>query len=130
MGIYDAYNIDYGHVIPSLIHKLFLAKRDGGNLEVWGDGSAKREFLLADDLARVMYKILELEKIPIFNVHLNIGNGINGREASSEDETLKELLEKREKSESNIEKITTQHKSKNDNQLRNERAKIRGEKTK
>ena len=61
----DAYNIRYGHVIPSLIHKLYLAKRDATDFVVWGDGSALREFIYADDLAKIIYGLLEKKELPL-----------------------------------------------------------------
>jgi GDP-L-fucose synthase len=62
---HDAYNTEYGHVIPSLIHKLYLAKNNNTDFVVWGDGSAKREFIYADDLARVIYGLLDMHKLPL-----------------------------------------------------------------
>lgn len=63
-GINDLYNLKHGHVLPSLMHKLYLAKRDNTPLRVWGDGESRREFIYADDLARYLLKILELDEIP------------------------------------------------------------------
>ena len=60
-GEHDNYNLEYGHVIPSLIHKCFLAKRDDEPFYVWGDGSPLREFLYAKDVARVCVDMLEIE---------------------------------------------------------------------
>jgi GDP-L-fucose synthase len=51
-GIYDNFNTDQCHVIPSLINKFITAKEN--NLEevvCFGDGSPTREFLFSDDLA-------------------------------------------------------------------------------
>ncbi len=48
----DNYNLDTSHVIPALIRKTLLAKRNGErNLMVWGSGNPRREFLHADDMA-------------------------------------------------------------------------------
>lgn len=63
-GKNDWYNIDRGHVIPSLMHKLYNAIRDHEPLVLWGDGSALREFIYADDLARIIIKLLDLDEIP------------------------------------------------------------------
>merc|ERR1719145_63535 len=38
-GEFDNYSIDDGHVIPGLIHKCYIAKRDGTDLTIWGSGS-------------------------------------------------------------------------------------------
>uniref|UniRef100_A0A671SP33 GDP-L-fucose synthase n=1 Tax=Sinocyclocheilus anshuiensis TaxID=1608454 RepID=A0A671SP33_9TELE len=37
-GAHDNYNIEDGHVMPGLIHKTYLAKKEGKPLQVWGSG--------------------------------------------------------------------------------------------
>lgn len=63
-GAYDNFNLDDGHFIPSLIRKGYEAKLKGEPLVIWGDGRAKREVLTARDVARVCFKLLELETLP------------------------------------------------------------------
>jgi GDP-L-fucose synthase len=53
-GLNDNYQLDNAHVIPALIHKCFLAKQNGTAFEVWGDGSARREFIFAEDVANIV----------------------------------------------------------------------------
>lgn len=53
-GKNDNYNIENGHVIPSLIHKMYLAKQNKKNMVVWGSGKPIREFLYASDLAKIL----------------------------------------------------------------------------
>ena len=51
-GPRDSYDEQNSHVIPALILKFHYAKQTGQkNVEVWGDGTARREFLYVDDLA-------------------------------------------------------------------------------
>ena len=51
-GPEDNFNLETSHVIPALIKKIHMAKTKKQNyFEVWGDGSAMREFLHVDDLA-------------------------------------------------------------------------------
>lgn len=51
-GPRDNFEPDSSHVIPALIKKCVDAKQAGASqIEVWGDGSATREFLYADDAA-------------------------------------------------------------------------------
>lgn len=50
-GPHDNFNIDDGHVIPGLIHKCFLAQRDGGDFVVWGSGTPLRQFIASSDVA-------------------------------------------------------------------------------
>lgn len=63
-GRHDYYNLESGHVISSLIHKVYLAKQNKTPLKVWGNGTAKREFIYSNDLARFILKIIDLEVIP------------------------------------------------------------------
>ena len=52
-GECDNYNLEDGHVVPSLIHKCYIAKQTNTVLEVWGNGSPMREFLYSDDSTRL-----------------------------------------------------------------------------
>jgi GDP-L-fucose synthase len=52
-GPNDNFSLTEGHVVPSLIHKVYLAARNGEDLVVWGSGKPLREFLLVDDIARL-----------------------------------------------------------------------------
>lgn len=61
-GYNDNYTLESGHVIPSLIHKCYLAKRDNTPFVVWGSGNAEREFMFASDLGKVL-KSIHLEHI-------------------------------------------------------------------
>lgn len=48
----DKFHPDVSHVIPALIRKCVLAQEAGADeVEVWGTGSASREFLYVDDAA-------------------------------------------------------------------------------
>jgi GDP-L-fucose synthase len=58
-GPNDYYNLENGHVIPTLIHKCYLAKKNGTDLEVWGDGTPLREFIYSKDLAHITTLLLE-----------------------------------------------------------------------
>jgi GDP-L-fucose synthase len=53
-GKYDQFNLQTSHVIPALIHKCYLAKLNNTPLHVMGTGMVYREFIYADDLARVL----------------------------------------------------------------------------
>jgi GDP-L-fucose synthase len=56
-GKRDNYNIENGHVIPSLIHKMYIANATGSKMMVWGSGAAEREFVYAPDIARAVQMI-------------------------------------------------------------------------
>ena len=44
-GPRDKFDVEFGNVVPSLIRKFFDAKKSGGKVPVWGDGSAQRDFI-------------------------------------------------------------------------------------
>ena len=58
-GPYDNFDIQNGHVLPSLIHKAFIAKEKKIPLEVWGTGKPLREFMYAGDMARISLYLLD-----------------------------------------------------------------------
>jgi GDP-L-fucose synthase len=63
-GKYDNYNLDTGHVIPNLIHKCYLAKENNTPFIIWGSGQEEREFMYADDFAKIITDIHDKENIP------------------------------------------------------------------
>ena len=63
-GKNDNYNLETSHVIPSLIHKCYLAKKNNTKFQVWGDGTPRREFIYSDDLARICLDMLSLKAMP------------------------------------------------------------------
>ena len=64
-GESDNFNLRDGHVVPSLIHKCYVAKKDNAPLEVWGDGSSYREFVYAQDLAEACMQLLDnVDELP------------------------------------------------------------------
>jgi len=51
-GPNDNYDVENSHLFASFIRKFTLAKRNNlSEIEIWGDGSPKREFLHVDDMA-------------------------------------------------------------------------------
>ena len=48
-GPRDNFDINTGHVVPSLIHKCFLAKKNNKKFEVWGNPNDRRCFLFSSD---------------------------------------------------------------------------------
>ena len=58
-GPNDNYNLDSGHVIPSLIHKCYLAKKNNTNFEIWGTGTPYREFIYSKDDGYITQWVLE-----------------------------------------------------------------------
>jgi GDP-L-fucose synthase len=59
-GEHDNFDLENGHVIPSLIRKIWEAKiNNKPSFEVWGDGEIYREFTYAQDIARAILFCLE-----------------------------------------------------------------------
>jgi len=58
-GPHDNYSLDNGHVIPSLIHKCYIAKQNGTPFEVRGSGAPLRQFIYSDDLVLVIMESLD-----------------------------------------------------------------------
>ena len=73
-GRYDKYDPKHSHMIPAVIRRLHYAKlRNKETVEVWGDGSARREFMSAGDLADfIFYAIENFVRMPQV---LNVGIG-------------------------------------------------------
>jgi GDP-L-fucose synthase len=69
-GPYDNFNIEDGHVTPSLVAKFFQAAQKGQSVKVWGTGVAVRDFSYSDDAAQALYKVLLNAEGPI-----NLGSG-------------------------------------------------------
>ena len=59
-GKNDNFSLEDGHVIPSLIHRCYLAKKEGTEFVVKGSGKPLRQFIYSEDLARLMmWSLLE-----------------------------------------------------------------------
>lgn len=52
-GPHDNFSIKNGHVIPGLIHKCYIAKRDNTPFTIWGSGKPLRQFVYSRDLAEL-----------------------------------------------------------------------------
>lgn len=82
-GPNDNYDLEKSHVLPAMLRKFITATRNNlPEVELWGTGSPRREFLHVDDLATACLHLMEhySEKGLV-----NIGTG--------EDVTIKELAE-------------------------------------
>ena len=58
-GPNDNFNLKNGHVIPSLIHKCYLAKEKNEDFRIWGSGKPLREFIHSSDIAKLTKWVLE-----------------------------------------------------------------------
>ncbi|MBP9134875.1 MAG: GDP-L-fucose synthase [Saprospiraceae bacterium] len=72
-GPNDNYDLNNSHVIPALIRKFYQATEEGKpEVEIWGTGNPKREFLHVDDLAEACLFIMLRYSEEQF---INIGSG-------------------------------------------------------
>jgi GDP-L-fucose synthase len=79
-GRFDKFDPKYSHLIPAIIHKVHLAKvRQEKTVEIWGDGSARREFMYVGDLADAILRAIDaFGKVPnLMNVGLGFDYSIN-----------------------------------------------------
>lgn len=78
-GPNDNYDLSTSHVLPALIRKIHEAKACGASeVEIWGSGEVKREFLHVDDLANASVYFMNLRKKDFFNNslgYINVGTG-------------------------------------------------------
>jgi GDP-L-fucose synthase len=73
-GRYDKFDPAHSHLIPAIIHKVHQAKKTGeASVEIWGDGTARREFMYAGDLADAIVRAInEFNTLPVV---MNLGLG-------------------------------------------------------
>ena len=57
-GPNDNFSLEHGHVMPMLIHKLYLAKKNKTDFVVWGSGKPLREFIYSKDIAKIAEWVL------------------------------------------------------------------------
>ena len=70
----DNFDLESGHMLAAAIWKTNQAIEEGKtSIEIWGDGTARREFLYIDDLAGFIWdSVRRIEDLPDF---LNVGFG-------------------------------------------------------
>ena len=73
-GRHDKFSPQHSHLIPAIIHKVHQAiQSDHASVEIWGDGTAQREFMYAGDLADAV--IRSIEKFDTLPFSMNVGLG-------------------------------------------------------
>lgn len=75
-GKYDKFEEDKAHMIPAVIARMHKAVVENKSIvTIWGDGSAKREFMYAEDLAYMIWTLLDnFEDMPQL---MNLGLGVD-----------------------------------------------------
>jgi GDP-L-fucose synthase len=75
-GRYDKFSPQHSHMIPAVIKKLYDAKNNGlTQIDIWGDGQARREFMYAGDLADFIY--FAIPRIASMPQNINVGLGFD-----------------------------------------------------
>ena len=86
-GPNDNFDLETSHVLPALLRKMHEAKiNNKAQVEIWGSGKPRREFLYSEDMADACVFILENRDFKdtynendkeIRNTHINIGTGVD-----------------------------------------------------
>jgi GDP-L-fucose synthase len=79
-GRHDKFAPQHSHLIPAIIHKVHRAKvQNLATVEIWGDGTARREFMYAGDLADAVLRAMDdFDQIPdLMNIGLGHDYSIN-----------------------------------------------------
>jgi len=79
-GKYDKFDLERSHLVPAIINKLTKAIHEEFNeVEIWGNGEARREFMYAGDLADAIYYALDrFDKMPqVLNMEVGEDHTIN-----------------------------------------------------
>ncbi len=85
----DNYDLERCHVVPAIIRKMHEAKVNGSkSCELWGCGMARRDFMFADDLARFIDHLVDMDKVPEI-VNAATGSSITIRRLAL---TIKEVV--------------------------------------
>lgn len=73
-GRFDKFDPARSHLLPAIIHKVHVAQQTNQNtVEIWGDGTARREFMYAGDLAdAIMDAVDRFDTLP---ATMNVGMG-------------------------------------------------------
>ena len=74
-GMWDKFDPKNSHMIPAVIRKLEIAKSTNKTAEIWGDGSARREFMYAEDLADfILFSLVNYNSL---DQYTNVGLGFD-----------------------------------------------------
>ena len=90
-GPCDNFSLDDGHVIPALIHRCYLNKKNGEKFIVKGTGKPLRQFIYSEDLAKlimwtlekynekdsIILSVSEKDEVSIYDIAMLIANEFN-----------------------------------------------------
>lgn len=79
-GRFDKFSPQHSHLVPAVIRKIHEAKQKNlTEVDIWGDGLARREFMYASDLVECIFQgIKNFETLPrLMNVGLGFDYSVN-----------------------------------------------------
>lgn len=79
-GPHDKFDPKHSHLVPAIIHKVHVAMKSGqAEVEIWGDGTARREFMFAPDLADAIWRAVDrFDTLPdMMNVGVGSDHSVN-----------------------------------------------------
>jgi GDP-L-fucose synthase len=79
-GRFDHFDLGTGHMVPAVIAKLHMARQQNADVvDIWGDGTARREFMYSGDLARAVWRAIDhFHDVPeLMNIGLGYDYSIN-----------------------------------------------------
>ena len=85
-GKFDNFHLKNSHVIPGLIHKCYLAKKNGTPFTIMGTGKALRQFIYAGDMAIIIKELVEQYKGDEMNIICSV--------SEKEEVSIKSIVEK------------------------------------
>lgn len=87
-GRHDKFDPKHSHLVPAIIHKVHQAKDTGAKtVEIWGEGTARREFMYAGDFADAVLKAAaDVASLPdLMNIGMGQDHTINDYYAAAAD---------------------------------------------
>ncbi len=89
-GPNDNYDLNNSHVLPALLRKMIVAKQNNDvQVEIWGSGTPRREFLHVNDLADACYFLMQTYNEAGW-VNVGIGTDVSIKELA---EIIKEVTD-------------------------------------
>jgi GDP-L-fucose synthase len=74
-GQFDKFDPNHSHMIPAVIRKLDEAQKNNlTEIDIWGDGEARREFMYAEDLAEFIFYAIDNFKLMPQNLNVGLGH--------------------------------------------------------
>jgi GDP-L-fucose synthase len=75
-GRHDKFSPQHSHLVPAVIRKLHEAKiNQRPEVDIWGDGTARREFMYSGDLVNCIYRAIK--NFPSLPSLMNVGLGFD-----------------------------------------------------